>query len=144
MSLVDRFQSVFLRVHQGVYEGTGGVIGHRMIGVPSLLMTSTGRKTGKARTAALVYAADGDSYVVVASNGGADKPPGWLHNVKAKPSVDVQIGRRKVSARAEAIGPDDGRYAELWKLVNKRNRGRYDSYQRRTARPIELVRLTPT
>jgi deazaflavin-dependent oxidoreductase (nitroreductase family) len=142
--LLERFQSVFLRFHQRVYQGSGGAIGHRMIGVPTLLLTSTGRKSGKARTAALVYAADGEAYVVVASNGGADAPPSWLYNVKAKPSVDMQIGRRKMRASAEVIGPDDARYGGLWKLLNDRNRGRYDSYQRKTARPIELVRLTPT
>jgi deazaflavin-dependent oxidoreductase (nitroreductase family) len=115
-----------------------------MIGVPSLLLTSVGRQTGKRRTAALVYAKDGESFVVVASNGGADRPPGWLYNVKAQPSVEVQVGRRHYDASAEAIDPDDGRYAALWTLVNERNHGRYDRYQAKTSRPITLVRLTPT
>ncbi len=137
-------QAGFLRFHQAVYDGTGGAVGHRMIGVPSLLMTSIGRKTGRRRTAALVYAKDGDSFVVVASNGGADRPPGWLHNVKAQPAVELQIGRRHVDATAEAIDPDDARYPALWKLVNERNHGRYDRYQAKTTRPITLVRLTPT
>jgi deazaflavin-dependent oxidoreductase (nitroreductase family) len=144
MSLGERLQAGFLRFHQRVYEGTGGAIGHRMIGVPSLLLTTVGRRTGKSRTAALVYAEDAGSYVVVASNGGADTPPGWLHNVKAQPSVGVQIGRRRLDAVAEAIGPDDSRYARLWQLVNDRNHGRYNRYQDRTTRKIELVRLTPT
>lgn len=143
MSLVDTLQGGFLRFHQAVYEGTRGRIGHRMIGVPSLLLTSTGRRSGQRRTAALVYAADGPSYIVVASNGGADKPPGWLHNVKADPSVEVQVGRKRWDGTASAIGPDDPDYARLWKLVNERNRGRYDRYQSKTERPIELVRLTP-
>ena len=115
-----------------------------MIGVPSLLMTSVGRKTGERRTAALVYAKDGDSFVVVASNGGADRPPGWLYNIKAHPSVEVQIGRRSFDATAEAVDADDVRYPALWRLVNQRNHGRYDSYQAKTTRPIALVRLTPT
>ena len=144
VGFVDRLQTGFLHVHQAVYEGTRGTIGHRLIGVPSLLMTSVGRKTGARRTAALVYAKDGDSFVVVASNGGADRPPGWLYNIAANPAVEVQLGRRHLDATAEAITPDDDRYASLWQLVNKRNRGRYDSYQAKTARPIALVRLTPT
>jgi len=115
-----------------------------MIGVPSLLLTSVGRQTGKRRTAALVYAKDGDSFVVVASNGGADRPPGWLYNVTAQPKVEVQLGRRRLDAAAEVIGPDDARYAALWKLANDRNHGRYDQYQAKTSRPIKLVRLTPT
>jgi len=137
-------QSGFLGFHQAVYQGTRGIIGHRMIGVPSLLMTSVGRRSGKRRTAALVYAKDADSFVVVASNGGADVPPGWLHNVKAQPAVEVQVGRRRLDATAEVIGPDDARYTALWKLVNDRNRGRYDRYQDKTSRRIALVRLTPT
>ena len=135
-------QSNFLRVHQAIYEGTGGLIGHRTIGVPCLLMTSVGRRTGKPRTAALVYAKDGDSFVVTASNGGADRPPAWLHNVKARPDVEVRIGRRRHAAVAEVVGPDHPEYDRLWKLVNDTNRGRYDRYQTRTQRPIELVRLS--
>lgn len=66
-------ESRVLRLHQAIYEATGGVIGHRLIGVPTLLLTTTGRRTGDRRTAALVYAKDADgSLVVVASNGGAD------------------------------------------------------------------------
>ena len=141
---MDRVELGFLRFHQAVYERTGGAIGHRMIGVPSLLMASTGRKTGKRRTAALVYVRDGDAYVVVASNGGADRPPGWLLNVKAEPAVDVQIGRRRFPAVAAAIGPGDADYDRLWQLVNERNHGRYNKYQSKTTRRIELVRLQPT
>jgi deazaflavin-dependent oxidoreductase (nitroreductase family) len=143
MGFVDALQGGFLRFHQAVYERTGGAIGHRMIGVPSLLMTSVGRRTGRERTAALVYATDGDSYIVVASNGGADTPPGWLHNVKADPHVRVQIGRRRLEATAHVVGPDDSEYERLWKLVNERNHGRYDRYQSKTSRPIVLLRLTP-
>jgi deazaflavin-dependent oxidoreductase (nitroreductase family) len=143
MGLTDSLQSGFLRFHQVVYEVTRGSVGHRMIGVPSLLMTSVGRRTGKSRTAALVYAKDDAAYVVVASNGGADAPPGWLHNVKATPSVEVQVGRKRFGAIAEVVEAGDARYAELWKRVNAMNHGRYDRYQSKTTRSIALVRLTP-
>ena len=143
MGIADAVQATFLRVHQAIYEGTRGRIGHRMIGVPSLLMTSVGRRTGLRRTAALVYAKDDGALVVVASNGGADRPPAWLHNVRARPDVDVRVGRRRMAATAEVIGPDHADYARLWKLVNVNNHGRYDRYQTRTQRPIELVRLAP-
>src|SRR3954462_13178229 len=142
MGLTDSLQSGFLRFHQAVYQGSRGAVGHRMIGVPSLLMTSVGRRTGKPRTAALVYANDDGAYVVVASNGGADAPPAWLHNVKATPSVEVQIGRKRFAAIAEVVEAGDARYPELWKLVNARNHGRYDRYQSKTDRSIALVRLT--
>ena len=141
MGIADTVQTNFLRVHQAIYEGTGGLVGHRMIGVPCLLMTSVGRRSGKERTAALVYANDGNAPVVTASNGGADRPPAWLHNVTAHPDVEVRVGRRRYAATAEVIGPGHADYERLWKLVNDNNRGRYDRYQARTQRPIELVRL---
>jgi deazaflavin-dependent oxidoreductase (nitroreductase family) len=115
-----------------------------MIGVPSLLLRSVGRKTGEPRTAALVYAKDGNSFIVVASNGGADRPPGWLHNVTAKPDVDVQVGRRRTKATAEVLDPAHADYHRLWDLVNAKNHQRYEEYQTKTTRPIALVRLTPT
>ena len=64
-----------LSVHQRLYERTDGRIGHRLIGVPSALLRTTGRRSGKVRTSALVYARDGDDYLLVASNGGSDRPP---------------------------------------------------------------------
>jgi deazaflavin-dependent oxidoreductase (nitroreductase family) len=137
-------QSAFLRVHQGLYERSGGLIGHRLIGVPSLLLRSVGRKTGAPRTSALVYAKDDDSYIVVASNGGDDRPPGWLHNVTSRSDVQIQVARRASNATAEVLGPEHADYDRLWKLVNAKNHRRYDGYQAKTARPIALVRLTPT
>jgi deazaflavin-dependent oxidoreductase (nitroreductase family) len=144
VTILGTIESRFLRVHQTIYEATRGAVGHRLIGVPTLLLTSTGRRTGRQRTAALVYAKDDDgSLVVVASNGGAARPPGWLHNVKANGSVAVQIGRRQLDAGAEVIGPEHAEYARLWTLVNRNAHGRYDRYQQRADRVIELVRLRP-
>src|SRR5205814_3124058 len=82
-----------LRVHQRIYEATDGRIGHGTIGVPTLLLRTRGRRSGATRTNALVYARDGDAYLVVASNGGADRAPAWLHNLRANPQVEIQIGR---------------------------------------------------
>ena len=132
-----------LHVHQAIYELSGGRVGHGMLGVPCLLLRTTGRRTGKRRTSALVYARDGDDYVVVASLGGSDRPPAWLHNVRAEPHVGVQVGRRRFPATAGVVERGEDGYARLWRLVNEENRGRYDRYQARTRRPIPLVRLTP-
>ena len=74
-----------LHLHQAVYEATDGRAGHRLLGVPCLLLGTTGRRTGKRRTSALVYARDGEEYLVVASLGGADRAPAWLHNVRLDP-----------------------------------------------------------
>jgi deazaflavin-dependent oxidoreductase (nitroreductase family) len=133
-----------LSVHQRIYERTNGRLGHRLVGVPSLLLRTTGRRTGLARTAALVYARDGDGYVLVASRGGSDSPPGWLHNVEAEPAVDIQVGRARGPAIARIVRAGDADYARLWKLVNDKNYGRYDRYQTRTERKIALVVVTPT
>jgi deazaflavin-dependent oxidoreductase (nitroreductase family) len=128
-------------VHQAIYELTDGRLGHRLLGVPCLLLRTTGRRTGKRRTSALVYARDGEDYVVVASLGGADEAPGWLHNVRARPQVAVQVGRDRFPAVATIVERDDDDHPRLWHLVNDDNRGRYDRYQARTTRPIPVVRL---
>lgn len=134
----------FLKVHQAVYEMTNGWLGHRMLRVPTLLLRTTGRKTGQTRTAALVYAKDGERYTVVASNGGADISPGWFFNAEANAEVEVQTGRRRTKAKAEVIQKGDADYDRLWTLVNDKNRDRYRRYQSKTARPIPLLVLTPT
>jgi deazaflavin-dependent oxidoreductase (nitroreductase family) len=142
----------YLLLHDFVYRRSGGRVGHRMIGVPTLLLTTTGRRTGQRRTHALVYAREGDRYLVVASNGGDDRPPAWLLNVQADPHVEVQVGRRRFAAVAHVAGPDER--PRLWEAVNRNNRGlaplvhrgargRYDVYQRHTDREIAVVVCTP-
>ena len=109
----------------------------------TLLLTTVGRRTEKLRTNALTYYRDGSAWVVVASNGGSDRGPGWLANLVAEPNVTVQDGRRKRAATARVATPEER--ARLWPLVNRNNRGlarvlhrgvrgRYDVYQRRTER----------
>jgi F420H(2)-dependent quinone reductase len=132
-----------LRVHEAIYKGTGGLIGHKTIGVPTLLLRTVGRRTGAARTNALVYARDGDDYLVVASNGGADKAPGWYFNLREKADVEIQIARERRPARARVLEPSDPDYARLWKIVNENNRDRYNGYKKMTSRPIPIVALTP-
>jgi deazaflavin-dependent oxidoreductase (nitroreductase family) len=132
-----------LSVHQWLYSRSGGRIGHRLIGVPSLLLRSTGRKSGMFRTSALVYAKDGDSYLLVASNGGADQPPGWLFNIQAQPNVEIRVGTVTMSATAAVVNAGDPGYPRLWEAVNDNNHGRYDRYQAKTSRPSPVVVVTP-
>jgi deazaflavin-dependent oxidoreductase (nitroreductase family) len=127
-----------------LYQQSGGRFGHRLGGVPTLLMTTTGRRTGQPRTAALTYARDGNDYLVVASIGGEDQPPAWLHNVRAQPLVELQVGRERLVATARIIERDDPDHARLWKLVNANNHNRYEAYQRKTERPIPVIALTPS
>src|SRR5580765_6356853 len=70
------------RVHAWLYHLTGGTIGHRAGGLRNLLLTTTGRRSGERRTVPLTYMADGDRYVLVASNGGADRHPAWWLNLE--------------------------------------------------------------
>jgi deazaflavin-dependent oxidoreductase (nitroreductase family) len=133
-----------LRLHNQLYQRTDGRLGHRMMGVPTLLLRTIGRRSGASRTNSLVYARDGDDYLVVPSNGGADKAPGWLFNVKANPDVEIQIGRDRQGGTARVVEPSDPSYERLWKLVNDNNRDRYYAYQKQTSRPIPVVALTPS
>jgi deazaflavin-dependent oxidoreductase (nitroreductase family) len=131
------------RLHRWLYLRTGGRLGHGIIGVPSLLLQTTGRRTGRTRTAALVYGRDGGSLVVAASNYGGQRDPAWLRNLRADPWVRLQVGRRQLAAEARVVESGDADYARLMALMNAVNRNRYVHYQARTARPIPLVEMTP-
>jgi F420H(2)-dependent quinone reductase len=124
--------SYALRVHEKLYKATDGRIGHRLLGVPTLLLRTTGRRSGVTRTNGLVYAADG-----------ADQPPAWLLNLEANPEVEIQIGREREKGSSRVAGPSDPDYARLWKIVNENNGDRYTAYQEATSRPIPVVILTP-
>ena len=136
--------SQVLRAHEKLYVASDGRLGHKMLGVPTLLLRTTGRRSGATRTNGLVYARDGAEYLVVPSNGGADRAPAWLHNLQADPGVEIQIGRERQPATARVIEKADPDYERLWAAVNENNRDRYRAYQEQTARPIPVVALTPT
>src|SRR3954464_15646740 len=131
--------SQVLKVHEKIYKATDGRVGHKMIGVPCLLLRTTGRRSGATRTNGLVYARDGADHLVVPSNGGADKAPGWLHNVRADPTVEIQVGRERKPGTARVIEHSDPDFERLWKIVNENNRDRYTAYQKQTARQIPIV-----
>jgi deazaflavin-dependent oxidoreductase (nitroreductase family) len=144
MGLAGDATRLYMRFHKAVYVRTDGRIGARLVGVPTLLLRTTGRRSGETRIAALTYAGDGGGYVVAASNDGREQPPAWLLNLQADPHVDVQMGRHRSGATARIVDGGDLDYARLWKLVNDNNHGRYDGYQSKTNRPIALVVLDPT
>ena len=136
--------SQVLRLHEKLYVRSDGRLGHHMIGVPTLLLRTTGRRSGATRTNGLVYARDGDDYLVVASHGGADKAPAWAHNVRANPEVEVQVARERRKGTARIVEPSDPSYDRLWKIVNENNRDRYSAYQTKTSRPIPVIAVTPS
>jgi deazaflavin-dependent oxidoreductase (nitroreductase family) len=118
---VSLFSNV-LRVHEKLYKATDGRVGHRLLGVPTLLLRTTGRRSGVIRTNGLVYARDGADYLVVASKGGSDQPPAWLLNLKAKPEVEIQVGRERQKANSRVVEPSDPDYARLWKIRQRAQR----------------------
>jgi deazaflavin-dependent oxidoreductase (nitroreductase family) len=140
---VERVFSQVLQVHDTVYQKSKGWIGHRTLWVPSLLLHTVGANTGKQRTTSLTYARDGDKYLIVASKGGAPRAPGWYHNLKANPHVEINVGPRRFAVTARPVLSGDPDYQRLWQIVNKNNQNRYNEYQKKTSRPIPVVVLTP-
>ena len=133
-----------LELHQALYEKSGGVLGHRLLaGMPTLLLRTTGRKSGLTRTTALVYGRDGDDYLVVGSNGGAPKDPHWILNLEAESGVEIQVGTRKRPATATSLRSDHADYERLFAICNKANRGTFAQYRTKTTRPLPVVVLTP-
>lgn len=128
----------FTAVHRTIYRLTGGRLGGRMGGGPMLLLTTTGRRTGVRRTVVLLYLREGESLLVVGSKGGSPQHPGWFHNLRADPGVEVEIGRRRERRRARVATPEER--ARLWPGIVERYPG-YRKYERRTAREIPLVLL---
>jgi len=123
------------------YEETGGADGHIWNGVPTLLLTTIGRRTGQPRRTALIYGQDGDGFVVVASKGGSREDPLWYRNLVADPHVDVQVADRRFPATARTA--QDEERARLWTLMTGIWPS-YDQYQARTDRRIPVVVLEPT
>ena len=135
--------STVLKIHQSIYESTDGRLGHKLLGVPTLLLRTTGRKSGKTRTSALIYIDDNTSKIIVASKAGDTKPPAWLLNLQADGEVEYQIDRERTMASIEVLEKGHAEYDRLWKEHNARNSNRYDEYQSMTDRQIPLVRLIP-
>ena len=130
----------WVAAHIKDYVETGGQKGHLWKGVPTLLLTTRGRKTGKRRRTALIYGQDGDSYVVVASLGGSANHPMWYLNLTADPEVDLQVGPDLIAGRARTANEEEKR--RLWPLMAKIWPD-YDKYQMKTRRKIPVVIIDP-
>ena len=130
---------LFGQEHVEKYRETGGTVGHIWKeGSTILLLTTTGRRTGRQSTTPLIYAEDGDRYVIVASQGGAPEHPGWYRNLAKKPEVEVQVEDEVFYARARTA---DGEERErLWRKANE-IWPHYDEYAKRTDRVIPVVVL---
>ncbi|MCL9795551.1 nitroreductase family deazaflavin-dependent oxidoreductase [Frankia sp. AgKG'84/4] len=126
--------------HVRAYQETGGETGYLWNGVPTLLLTTTGRRSGQPRTTPLIFARDGDDYLLIASTGGAPKHPLWYLNLQAQPQAEIQVRDRKIAVTARTAEGDER--TRLWKVAAT-TWPNYDVYQTRTDRVIPVVVLTP-
>jgi proline iminopeptidase len=125
--------------HVRRYRETGGEVGHIWKEDSTiLLLTTTGRTSGELRTAPLIYAQDGDRYVIVASKGGAPEHPGWYRNLAKNPEVEVQVMDEVFPARARTATGEER--ARLWRKANE-VWPHYDEYATKTEREIPVVVL---
>ena len=122
------------------YRETGGEVGYLWNGVPTLLLTTTGRRSGLPRIRALIFGQDGEDYLVVASMGGAPRHPQWYLNLVAIPEAEIQVRAERLPVTARTAR-SPGERARLWKIMA----GiwpNYDAYQGRTDREIPVVVLS--
>ncbi len=140
----ERFGRRFVRVASKwniwLYRKTNGRMGAKLRAAPVCLLTTTGRRTGLARTVPLLYLADGERVVVVASQGGMSTHPEWYLNVVANPKVTVEIDGDARAMLARTATPDEKR--ALWPRLVAMYPS-YDTYQQRTEREIPVVVCEP-
>jgi F420H(2)-dependent quinone reductase len=131
---------LFGGVHTGLYRLSGGRLGGKVEKAPVLLLTMTGRKSGKPRTQPLLYTRAGEGYAVIASKGGAPAHPLWYLNLQANPLAEVTVGSKTYKVRArDAEGEERDR---LWRTLAGLYSG-YDKYTQKTTRRIPVVVLEP-
>jgi deazaflavin-dependent oxidoreductase (nitroreductase family) len=134
---IDEFNQSIIKE----FRANKGKVGGPMEGMPVLLLTMTGAKTGRTLVRPLCYSRDGDRLVIVASYGGAPRNPPWYHNLVANPVVTVEVGTEKFKARATQVhgAERDRLFAEMSKLMPL-----FTEYQNKTKRQIPLLILTRT
>lgn len=137
MKSIFRF---FLSFFVWLYQRTGGKFGGSMQGLRVLLLTTTGRRTGKTRLTPLGSFEYDGCYVITASNSGSDHYPGWYFNLKNQPQVSIQIGDKHIRVRAEQAQAELRQ--QLWAELVRRSPG-YGAYQTRTTRIIPIFLLRP-
>ncbi|HEY3592404.1 MAG TPA: nitroreductase family deazaflavin-dependent oxidoreductase [Polyangiaceae bacterium] len=127
--------------HMREYLESGGKEGHIWHGVPTLLLTTTGHKSGQERMTPLIYGRDGDHYLIVASRGGTPDHPSWYKNLVAHPDIEIQVGPDRIKARARTASAAEK--PALWKKMTA-IWPQYDEYQTKTSREIPVVVIEPS
>ena len=129
-------------IHRVAMRATGGRFGWKLLGMPVVELTTTGRKSGQPRTVMLTSPLqEGSTVVVVASRGGDDRPPAWLLNVEASGDVQVAMDGRGPQPWKARVATDEER-TRMWPVITREHKN-YAGYQRKTDREIPLVLLTP-
>jgi deazaflavin-dependent oxidoreductase (nitroreductase family) len=126
--------------HVRAYRESGGEVGYIWNGAPILLLTTTGRRSGRPRTIPIIFGRDGGDYLLVASRGGAPKHPHWYLNLQERPEAEIQVRSEIVPVTARTAAEDEK--PRLWTIMT----GiwpNYDVYQARTERIIPVVVLSP-
>ena len=136
--MIDR--SLFGQEHVRRYQETDGEVGYIWNGVPTLLLTTSGRRTGEPTTTPLIFGRDGDDYVIVASQGGKAEHPGWYRNLAKQPEVELQVKGDRIRGRARTTEGDER--ARLWREMAE-IWPPYDEYATRTDREIPVVVVEP-
>lgn len=140
-TMKDLFSRAGNVLHRSIVRSTGGRIGGTGFGMPVVILTTTGRKSGKSRTVMLTTPVhDDDRIVLVASYGGDDRHPAWFLNVRDNPDVELEMKGTKRAMRAHVASTEER--AQLWPEVVSAYKG-YGQYQKRTEREIPLVILEP-
>lgn len=125
-------------LHRTAFDVSGGRLGATVAGNPVSILTTTGRKSGQSRDTPLFAYADGDDFIVVASNGGTAAPPAWFLNLQANPEGMIRSGGSTHAIRADVMTPEEK--ATWWPELTKRYPS-YASYQAKTDRDIPVLRL---
>ena len=128
----------FIRLQIFMYRRSGGKTMGYVRGMPVMLLTTIGRKTGKQRVTPVVYIRDGDSYVITAAYAGADKHPSWFVNLQANPKVMIEVSNvtRSVVARQASAEEKKRLWAQLIAQAPF-----FEGYQQKTTRDIPMVIL---
>jgi F420H(2)-dependent quinone reductase len=139
-SLRLRVLNLFTRLNVLAYRASGGRLGGRMQKAPVCILHTVGRKSGKQRETPLLYLADGDKVVLVASAGGRETSPAWYHNLVAMDAAEIEILGRRTKMRPRLASPEER--AGYWPKLNEIYSD-YDAYQLRTKREIPVVVMSP-
>jgi len=131
---------ILTRIHVFLFRASSGKIGRTMNGNPILLLTTTGRKTGKPRTTPLMYVHKDNEYLIAGSDGGANQNPTWISNLNSKPEATIEINGKTIQVKAVITSGDERdklyeNFKALW--VN------FAEYEKKTTRKIPVVRLQP-